>query len=126
MGWAAKWARAASRQTRAWPSGPRAARCRALGSSIAIGTGGRAALIDEFSVAGPLPAGLVVRPLAHPTSFRTFVVLNAVTARSIFADRLIELLRAEMRAVVAHRAALHAPPSEGKLDPAKKTRTEPI
>ena len=49
------------------------------------------------AVAGALPAGLAVRPLAHPTSFRTFVVVSAETARAIFAARLIDLLRAEMR-----------------------------
>jgi len=71
------------------------------------------AVIDEFSVAGPLPVGLAVRPLAHPTSFRTFVVVSAETARSIFADRLIELLRAEMRAVVAHRVPPQGPQEQG-------------
>ncbi|MDP3961336.1 MAG: hypothetical protein Q8Q26_14975 [Pseudorhodobacter sp.] len=52
---------------------------------------------------------LVARSLAHQTSFRTFVVVSAETARSIFADRPIELLRSEMRAVVAHRAPLPGP-----------------
>jgi hypothetical protein len=40
-----------------------------------------------------------VRPLAEPTTFRTYAVVNAEIPRSIFAETLIDLLKQEMRAV---------------------------
>ena len=59
------------------------------------------ALIDEFSVADQILEGLRVVALKEPTTFRTYAVVNSETPRSIFAEELIELLRAEMRAVTS-------------------------
>lgn len=61
------------------------------------------AVLDEFSVAAPAIPGVTVRPIAEPTSFKTYGVVNAELARSIFADELIDLLKAEMRAAVTAR-----------------------
>lgn len=72
------------------------------------------ALIDEFSVADQELPGLEVRPLAEPTTFRTYAVVNAEIPRSIFAETLIDLLKQEMRAVGqggrVTREALASPP----------------
>lgn len=62
---------------------------------VAHGTG--VALIDEFSVAGPLLPGVVVRPLVEPTHFRTYAVVNAEYPLSIFAETMIGYLKQEMR-----------------------------
>lgn len=59
------------------------------------------AVTDEFSVADRPLRGLAVRPLAEPTSFKTYAVLNAETPRSIFVDALIDYMKDEMRAAAA-------------------------
>jgi DNA-binding transcriptional LysR family regulator len=61
------------------------------------------AVLDEFSMAARDIPGVVVRPIVEPTSFKTYGVVNAEVARSIFADELIDLLRVEMREAVAAR-----------------------
>ncbi|PKP71794.1 MAG: LysR family transcriptional regulator, partial [Alphaproteobacteria bacterium HGW-Alphaproteobacteria-4] len=61
------------------------------------------AVLDEFSMAAAETPGVVVRPIAEPTSFKTYGVVNAEVSRSIFADELIEFIKAEMRAAVAAR-----------------------
>ncbi|KEO55422.1 LysR family transcriptional regulator [Thioclava pacifica] len=66
-----------------------------LQALVAQGTG--VALIDEFSVAGPLLPGLAVRPLREPTSFRTYAVVNVEYPLSIFAETMIAYLKQEMR-----------------------------
>ncbi len=55
------------------------------------------ALTDEFSVSNQSLAGLCVRPLKEPTTFRTYAVVNSEAPRSIFAEELIEFLRGAMR-----------------------------
>lgn len=62
-----------------------------------VGQGLGVAVIDEFSVAGPVPSGIAVRQIAEPTTFRTYAVVNADTPRSNHADALIAALRAAMR-----------------------------
>ncbi len=59
------------------------------------------AVIDEFSVASRNIPGIRVLPLVDAPSFKTYAVLNAEVPRSIFADRLIEALRHEMRSINA-------------------------
>ena len=61
------------------------------------------AVLDEFSMAALETPGVVVRPIAEPTSFKTYGVVNAEVSRSIFADELIEFLTLEMREAVAAR-----------------------
>jgi len=61
------------------------------------------ALIDEFSVCGGAMPGIVRRPIIEPTQFRTYAVVNADEPLSIFAERLIDGLRSEMRQAVQHR-----------------------
>lgn len=65
-----------------------------------VGQGLGVAVIDEFSVQGALPRGVAVRPIAEPTSFRTYAVVNADRPRSNHADAFIAALRAVMRARV--------------------------
>lgn len=62
------------------------------------------AVLDEFSMASRETPGVAVRPIAEPTSFKTYGVVNAEVSRSIFADELIGFLKLEMRATVAARA----------------------
>jgi len=61
-------------------------------------------LIDEFSVCGGAMPGIVRRPIIEPTQFRTYAVVNADEPLSIFAERLIDGLRSEMRQAVQHRS----------------------
>ena len=63
-----------------------------------VGQGLGVAVIDEFSVSGPMPAGIAVRPIAETTSFRTYAVVNADTPRSAHTDVFISALRAAMQA----------------------------
>ena len=62
-----------------------------------VGQGLGVAVIDEFSVAGPVPHGIAVRQIAEPTTFRTYAVVNADMPRSNYADAFIVALRAAMR-----------------------------
>lgn len=61
------------------------------------------AVIDEFSVSGQELPGVVRLPIAEPTPFRTHAVVNADEPLSVFAEALIDGLRAEMRKAVRDR-----------------------
>jgi len=61
------------------------------------------AVIDEFSVSGQDLPGIARLPIQEPTPFRTYAVVNADEPLSIFAEALIDNLRAEMRQAVHHR-----------------------
>ncbi|MFV0385436.1 LysR family transcriptional regulator [Paracoccus sp. (in: a-proteobacteria)] len=70
-----------------------------------VGQGLGVSIMDELSLAGPIRyPGIAIRPIAEPTSFRAYAAFNADQPRSIFADRLVELIKAEMTAVSAPRA----------------------
>lgn len=62
-----------------------------------VGQGLGVAVVDELSLAGPFRhPGIAIRPISEPTSFRCFAAFNADQPRSIFADRMVMLLRTEM------------------------------
>ena len=61
------------------------------------------AIIDEYSVAARNFPGVVRVPIAEPTSFKAYAVVNADVPLSIFAEDTIRLLRAEMREAVTNR-----------------------
>lgn len=62
-----------------------------------VGQGLGVAVMDEFSLAGLPPRGIVMRPIEGAPRFRTYAVVNADTPRSSQTDALIEALRAAMR-----------------------------
>ncbi|MFV0359149.1 LysR family transcriptional regulator [Tropicimonas sp.] len=71
-----------------------------------VGQGLGVAVIDELSLAGPIRfPGIAVRPISEPTTFRAYAAFKADQPRSIFADRLVELMRAEMNRIAAGRPA---------------------
>lgn len=70
-------------------------------SLVAHGLG--LAIIDEFSVAGPLLPGLARIPLAEPVPVSLFVAEKAGRIRSSFADFAVAQLRTELRQAVAQR-----------------------
>lgn len=70
-----------------------------------VGRGLGVAIIDEFSLAGPSRyPGIEIRPIAEPTTFRAYAAFNANTPRSVFADALVEQVKAEMSGATAARA----------------------
>ncbi|SFC20699.1 LysR family transcriptional regulator [Tropicimonas isoalkanivorans] len=74
--------------------------------SALVGQGMGVAVMDELSLAGPArQPGIEVRPIAEPTVFRTYAALKADEPRSIFAEAMIEMLRAEMNLVAATRSS---------------------
>ena len=56
------------------------------------------AVIDAFSVAGGMPAGVVKLPLDPPSRFMTYVATNIDAPPSNYAESLIEFLRSEAKA----------------------------
>ena len=61
-------------------------------------------MVDELSLAGPLQhPGIAVRAIAEPTVFRAYAALNADQPVSIFAEAMVDLLKAEMNDVATSR-----------------------
>ena len=61
------------------------------------------AIIDEFSVAGPVMPGLARVPLAEPVPLSVYIAQKAGRVLSSYADYAIERLRDELRRTVAAR-----------------------
>lgn len=61
------------------------------------------AIIDEFSVAGPVMPGLARVPLAEPVQLSAYVAQKAGRVLSSYADYAIDRLREELRRTVAAR-----------------------
>ena len=69
-----------------------------------VGQGLGVAVLDELTLSGPMPLpGITVRPILEPTTFRTYAAFNAEQPRSIFADSMVEFLKAEMNHVASNR-----------------------
>lgn len=65
-----------------------------------VGRGLGVAVIDKLSIAGNvLLPEVAVRPIEEPTVFKAFAAFNIQRPRSIFAERFVEHLRIEMKAV---------------------------
>lgn len=61
------------------------------------------AVVDEFSVSAPELPGIVRVALSEPTSLTTYALVHADEPLSIFAEKLISLLREQMFAAVDNR-----------------------
>ncbi|ALI56180.1 LysR family transcriptional regulator [Celeribacter marinus] len=64
------------------------------------------AILDELSLASPaMRDGLAIRPIKEPTTFRAYAAFSAERPRSIFAERMLAHLKAEMGQVTVMRPA---------------------